>query len=47
MGDGAPARFVGRMLDAYDDDIALRMAHVGAAPIEVDLRPFAVGPTSC
>jgi ribonuclease Z len=39
--EGGAARFVRRMLDPYDDDIALRTAHVGADPIEVDLRPFA------
>src|SRR4051794_14194031 len=39
------ARFVRRMLEPYDDDLALRIQHVGAEPIEVDLRPFDV-PTS-
>ena len=43
--EGTAARFVRRMLEPYDDDLALRVAHVGAAPIEVDLRPFDV-PTS-
>lgn len=43
--EGLAARFVRRMLDPYDDDLALRVQHVGAAPIEVDLRPFDV-PTS-
>ncbi len=43
---GAPERFVRRMLDAYEEDIALRIAHVGADPIEVDLRPFEVGPAA-
>jgi ribonuclease Z len=38
--DGAPTRFVRRMLEPLDDDLALRMAHVGADPIETDLRPF-------
>jgi ribonuclease Z len=28
------------MLEPFDDDLALRMEHVGAGPIEVDLRPF-------
>jgi ribonuclease Z len=40
--DGVAARFVRRMLEPYDDDLELRVEHVGAAPIEVDLRPFAV-----
>jgi len=43
--EGLVARFVRRMLEPYDDDLALRVEHVGAAPIEVDLRTFAV-PTS-
>lgn len=38
--EGGPARFVRRMLDPYDDDLALRTEHVGADPLEVDLRPF-------
>jgi ribonuclease Z len=38
--EGGPARFVRRMLDPYDDDLALRAEHVGADPIEVDLRSF-------
>ena len=40
--EGLAARFVRRMLEPYDDDLALRAEHVGAAPIEVTLRPFAV-----
>src|SRR4029078_8575387 len=40
--EGLVARFVRRMLEPYDDDLALRVEHVGAAPIEVDLRTFAV-----
>ncbi len=43
--EGGPARFVRRMLEPHDDDLALRVAHVGADPIEVDLRPFTVTPT--
>src|SRR3546814_14050336 len=39
---GLASRFVQRMLDPYDDDLALRVEHVGAAPIEVALRTFAV-----
>lgn len=42
--EGGPARFAARMLDAYDEDLALRVAHIGADPIEIDLRPFAVAP---
>jgi ribonuclease Z len=38
--EGAAARFVRRMLDPYDDDLALRVAHVGADPLQVDLRTF-------
>lgn len=40
--EGAPSRFVERMLDAYDEDIDVRRAHVGAGPVGVDLRPFAM-----
>jgi len=43
--EGVAARFVRRMLEPYDDDLALRVAHVGADPIEVDLRPFPVPAT--
>jgi ribonuclease Z len=43
--EGSSARFVERMLDPYDEDIAARREHVGAGPVEVDLRTFAV-PTS-
>jgi ribonuclease Z len=43
--EGVSARFVRRMLEPYDDDLALRVEHVGAAPIEVALRTFAL-PTS-
>jgi ribonuclease Z len=42
--EGSPARFVRRMLGPFDEDIALRVAHVGAAPIEIDLRPFPAPP---
>jgi ribonuclease Z len=42
--EGGATRFAQRMLDAYGDDLALRVAHVGADPIEVDLRPFPAGP---
>ena len=40
--EGPAARFVGRMLDPFDDDIAVRREHVGAGPPGVDLRPFPV-----
>lgn len=43
--EGAAARFVGRMLEPYDDDIAIRMAHVQPDPPVVDLRTFAVPAT--
>jgi len=43
--EGIAARFVRRMLEPYDDDLALRVEHVGAAPIEVALRTFAVPPS--
>ena len=39
---GGATRFVERMLEPYDDDLALRTEHVGAAPIEVTLVPFDV-----
>ena len=40
--EGHAARFVRRMLDPFDDDIAVRREHVGAGPVGVDLRPFPV-----
>jgi ribonuclease Z len=40
--EGMAARFVRRMLEPYDDDLALRVEHVGAPPIEVTLNPFVV-----
>ncbi|MEN9506536.1 MAG: hypothetical protein RI958_2462 [Actinomycetota bacterium] len=40
--EGVAARFVRRMLEPFDDDIAARMEHVGADHPEVDLRTFAV-----
>src|SRR3546814_14765331 len=39
---GLASRFVQRLLDPYDDDLALRVEHVGAAPIELALRTFEV-----
>ena len=43
--EGVAARFVRRMLEPYDDDLALRAEHTGAPPIEVELRPFTVPST--
>jgi ribonuclease Z len=43
--EGVAARFVRRMLEPYDVDLALREEHVGASPIEVDLRPFDLSAT--
>lgn len=40
--EGGASRFVRRMLDPYDEDIELRRHHVGAGPVEIDLRPFPV-----
>jgi ribonuclease Z len=37
---GPPARFVERMFDPFEDDIALRVGHVQDDPPSVDLRPF-------
>jgi ribonuclease Z len=44
--EGTTARFVRRMLEPFDDDLAVRVEHVGADPLEVDLRPFEVTPTA-
>ncbi len=38
--EGSAARFVRRMLEAFDDDVALRIAHVQPEPPEVALRTF-------
>lgn len=40
--EGVAARFVRRMLEPYEDDLHLRVEHVDATPIEVDLRTFTV-----
>jgi ribonuclease Z len=40
--EGAAARFVRRMLEPFDDDLALRSKHTNAPPIEVTLVPFMV-----
>lgn len=41
--DGDAADFVGHMFDVWTNDIALRTAHTGAPPPEVDLRTFRPG----
>jgi ribonuclease Z len=38
--EGAAARFVRRMFEVYDDDIASRVGHVQAEPPTIDLRAF-------
>lgn len=38
--EGVATRFVRRMLEPYDDDLALRAEHTGAAPIAVTLTSF-------
>lgn len=43
--DGAAARFCRRMFEPFDDDIALRMEHVGAEHPAIDLRTFDPSPT--
>ncbi|MGH9079762.1 MAG: MBL fold metallo-hydrolase [Acidimicrobiales bacterium] len=40
--EGVVARFVRRMLEPYDDDLAIRAQHTGATPIELVRRPFDV-----
>jgi ribonuclease Z len=42
---GGAARFVRRMLEPYDLDLALRAEHTDAPPIEVSLRTFEVPTT--
>ncbi len=39
---GPTAEFVAHALEPFEVDLALRVAHVGAEPIEVDVRPFPV-----
>lgn len=43
--EGMAARFVRRMLEPYDDDLALRIEHTGAAPIQVTVNAFEVPTT--
>lgn len=40
--EGLATRFCDRMLDAFGDDIALRVEHVQPAPPRVELSPFAL-----
>ncbi len=40
--EGPTTRFVHRMLDAYDADVAVRREHLGTGPVELDVRPFSV-----
>lgn len=42
--EGQATRFASTMLDAYADDIALRVEHVQPAPPRLDVRPFALPP---
>ncbi len=41
--EGSTARFVRRMLETFDDDIALRIEHVQPDPPSMDLRVFDAG----
>ncbi len=43
--DGVATRFVSRMLDAYVDDIDLRIEHVQEHPPRLDLQPFSASRT--
>ena len=38
--EGVATRFARRMLEPYEDDLALRAEHTGAPPIEVTVLPF-------
>jgi ribonuclease Z len=42
VAEGVASRFVRRMLEPYDDDLALRAQHTGATPMEITLRAFPV-----
>jgi ribonuclease Z len=42
---GATSRFVARMLEPFDEDIALRMAHVGVEALHVEPTSFRPAPT--
>ena len=41
---GLPTRFVNRILEAYDDDIDLRVHHVQPGPPKMDVRSFEPSP---
>lgn len=41
--DGPARRFAERMLEAYDDDIEVRMEHTGSPEPRVDVRAFSPG----
>lgn len=41
--EGPTRTFVDRMLEAYSDDIQVRRDHVGAGPIEINVRSFVPG----
>jgi ribonuclease Z len=38
--EGSAARFVNRMMDAYDDDLHVRQEHTGAEDLKIDVTPF-------
>jgi ribonuclease Z len=40
--EGGACRFVRRRLEPFEEDMALRIEHVGGGPVEIDLRPFDV-----
>jgi ribonuclease Z len=43
--EGHAARFVNRMMDAYDDDLHVRQEHTGAEDLKIDALPFTPQPT--
>jgi ribonuclease Z len=43
--EGPTADFVRHVLDAYDDDLHVRMEHTGAPHPTFDLKPFVAGAT--
>jgi ribonuclease Z len=42
--EGHAARFVGRMMDPYDDDLHIRQEHTGAENLKIDIAPFTPQP---
>lgn len=42
--EGHAVRFVGRMMDPYDDDLHVRQEHTGAEDLKIDITPFAPQP---